>query len=138
MLVGSNVFFKDIDGFVSKDVDILELVDNPTDFKYIRQFRGNNKCVFQWKKMNADEFIEISLKRGVPMEIGKFLVPEFVQVIGFNIDHLKKLQVLADNLDDKHKYEKIIYDAYIENNTFELSEEQRKLAYSEYLLYREN
>lgn len=26
MLVGSNVFFKDIEGFTSKDTDILELV----------------------------------------------------------------------------------------------------------------
>lgn len=47
MLVGSNVFFKDIDEFKSKDTDILELVDNPTNFKYYRQFKFKDKCVFQ-------------------------------------------------------------------------------------------
>ena len=30
MLVGSNVFFKDIEGFTSKDIDILEFVDENT------------------------------------------------------------------------------------------------------------
>ena len=47
MLVGSNVFFKDIEGFKSKDTDILELVDNPANFKYCRQFKFKDKCVFQ-------------------------------------------------------------------------------------------
>ena len=51
MLVGSNVFFKDIEGFTSKDIDILEFVDNPTDFKNVRQFKFPDKCVFQWRKM---------------------------------------------------------------------------------------
>lgn len=33
MLVGSNAFFKDIKGFNSKDIDILELVGDTTNFK---------------------------------------------------------------------------------------------------------
>ena len=60
MLVGSNVFFKDIKGFNSKDIDILELVDNPTNFKYLRQFRFKDKCVFQWKRMTPEKFIEVT------------------------------------------------------------------------------
>lgn len=43
MLIGSNVFFKDIEGFTSKDIDILEFVDNPTDFKNVRQFKFLNQ-----------------------------------------------------------------------------------------------
>lgn len=50
MLVGSNVFFKDIEGFTSKDTDILEFVDNSADFKNVRQFKFPDKCVFQWRK----------------------------------------------------------------------------------------
>ena len=51
------------------------------------------------------------------MQIVKFLVPEFVQEIGFTIEHLKKLKPLAEKLEGRHKYAKVIYDAYIENGS---------------------
>lgn len=136
MLVGSNVFFKDIEGFTSKDTDILEFVDNPTDFKIIRQFKFSNKCIFQWKKMDINELINITLSRNFPMEIGKFLVPEFINEFHLSIDDLKKLQPLVDILDDKHKYEKVIYDSYLSNNDFYLTDEQLQKAYNEYKKYR--
>lgn len=56
------------------------------------------------------------------MQLGKFLVPTFIEAIGFTIDDLKKLQPLLDNLDDKHKYEKVIYNTYIQNNDFTLTD----------------
>lgn len=136
MLVGSNVFFKDIEGFNSKDTDILELVDNPTDFKYLRQFRFKDKCVFQWKRMTPEKFIEVTLQNNTPMEIGKFLVPEFIKEIGITIDHLKQLSFLIEHLDDNHKYEKVIYDLYMTNNDFILTDEQLNEAYNTYLKYR--
>lgn len=136
MLVGSNVFFKDIEGFNSKDIDILELVDNPTDFKYLRQFRFKDKCIFQWKRMTPEKFIEVTLQNNTPMEIGKFLVPDFIKEIGITIDHLKQLSVLIEHLDDNHKYEKVIYDSYIANNDFILTDEQLNEAYNTYLKYR--
>ena len=136
MLVGSNVFFKDIKGFNSKDIDILELVDNPTDFKYLRQFRFKDKCVFQWKRMTPEKFIEVTLQNNTPMEIGKFLVPDFIKEIGITIDHLKQLSFLIEHLDDHHKYEKVIYDSYIANNDFTLTDEQLNEAYKMYLKYR--
>lgn len=136
MLVGSNVFFKDIEGFKSKDIDILELVDNPAGFKYQRQFRFKDKCVFQWKRMTPEEFIEVTLQNNTPMEIGKFLVPDFIEEIGITIDHLKQLSFLIERLDDHHKYEKVIYDSYIANNDFTLTDEQLNEAYNTYLKYR--
>ena len=66
------------------------------------------------------------------MQLGKFLIPTFIEAIGFAIEDLKKLQPLADNLDDKHKYEKVIYDSYIQNNDFTLTDEQLQKAYLEY------
>lgn len=66
------------------------------------------------------------------MQLGKFLIPTFIEAIGFTIEDLKKLQPLADNLDDKHKYEKVIYDSYIQNNDFTLTDEQLQKAYLEY------
>lgn len=136
MLVGSNVFFKDIKGFNSKDTDILELVDNPTDFKYLRQFRFKDKCVFQWRNMPVDEFIDAELLMNVPMSVCKFLCPEFIKLKGLTIEQLKRLQPLVDNMDEKHMYLKTIYDFYITNNDFTLSEQQLNDAYKMYLKYR--
>ena len=136
MLVGSTVFFKDIEGFTSKDIDILEFVDNPTDFKNVRQFKFPNKCVFQWRKMPIDELIDITLFRNFPMEIGKFLVPEFIKEFKLSIDDLKRLEPIIAKLDDKHKYEEVIYNSYIKNNDFYLTDKQLKNAYEIYLKYR--
>ena len=136
MLVGSNVFFKDIEGFTSKDIDILEFVDDPTDFKNVRQFKFPNKCVFQWRKMPIDELIDITLFRNFPMEIGKFLVPEFIKEFKLSIDDLKRLEPIIAKLDDKHKYEEVIYNAYLENNDFMLTDKQKQKAYSVYNKYR--
>ena len=136
MLVGSNAFFKDIEGFTSKDIDILEFVDNPTDFKNVRQFKFPHKCVFQWRKMPVNELIDITLFRNFPMEIGKFLVPEFIKEFKLSIDDLKRLEPIIAKLDDKHKYEEVIYNAYLENNDFVLTDEQRQKAYKMYNKYR--
>ena len=39
-------------------------------------------------------------------------------------------------MDNNHAYEKIIYDSYIENNDFYLTESQLNRAYKEYKKYR--
>lgn len=130
--VGSTAFFSNIDGFSSKDTDWVELIDNPTEFRYYLQLSGMNRCIFKWKRMTADEFVEYSLSKGHPMFIGKFLVPEFVKEIGFTINHLRKLKPIMDNIDEKHTYEKVIYDAYIDNNDFILTSEQLCEAYKVY------
>ena len=69
------------------------------------------------------------------MVVGKFLVPEFCTAIGFTIEDLPKLAPLVERLDDKHMYEKVIYESYLENHAFELTIEQRDRAYS---MYRES
>ena len=96
MIVGSNAFFRSIDGFVSKDTDILELIDKPIGFKIFRQIKFPNKCVFQWKRMSPQEFIDVTIKNNTPMEVGKFLVQEFNNEIGFTIDDLKQLDLLIN------------------------------------------
>ena len=67
------------------------------------------------------------------MVIGKFLVPEFCNEIGFSIEDLPKLTPLIEKLDKKHKYEEIIFNSYLQNGDFILSEEQREKAYFSYL-----
>ena len=136
MIIGSTYFFKDIEGFKSKDLVTLEIIENPKEFKYSYQLTARVRCIFKWKKMTPEEFIQVSLSRNCPMELGKFLVPEFCKEIGFTINDLKQLQILRNTLDNKHKYEAIIFDAYIENNDFYLTDEQLSSAYEEYKKYR--
>lgn len=66
------------------------------------------------------------------MAICKFLSPEFAEYLNMNIDDLKKLNKLSERMDDKHYYLKMIFDYYIENNGFFLTNEQREAAYKEY------
>ena len=135
-MVGSSVFFNEIEGFQSKDRDYVILVEKPVGYDFVRQTTSSKACIFEWRKMSPERFVEYSLHRGPAMQIGKFLVPEFVQEIGFTIEHLKALKPLAEKLDERHKYEKVIYDSYIENGSFELTEEQRSKAYEQYKLAR--
>ncbi len=137
IIVGSTYFFKDIEGFKSKDIDRVVLTDNPVGFKDTRQTSGIGSCLFEWRKMTADEFVEFTLASKLPMSVGKFLVKEFCDEIGFTIKHLKKLAPQFNKLDDKHKYEKVIFDSIIENDSWELTDEQINNAYEEYKKYRD-
>lgn len=66
------------------------------------------------------------------MCVGKFLVPEFAKYLNVSIDDLKMLQPLIDSIDEMHEYERIIYNAYIQNNGFFLTEDQLQTAYDTY------
>ena len=136
-LMGSSYFFSCYDDFTSKDIDELELVES-SDFKYIRQLTGKRKCLFQLKICPSKEgYIDYALQSNLGMVIGKFLIPEFCDTIGFTIDDLPRLRSLVDKLDEQHKYEEIIFDSYIENGSFTLTDEQRAKAYKSYKESRE-
>lgn len=132
ILIGSKYFFSCYDDFEGSDIDELELIET-NEFKQVRQFTGQGKCLFQLKKHdNKDDYIEWALTSNLGMVIGKFLVPEFCSAIGFTIDDLPRLAPLLDRLRDKHEYEKIIYHSYLENGSFTLTDEQRDRAYKSY------
>lgn len=133
-LVGSQYFFKSFSDFVPKDLDELILEENPKDYKIKMQITGKGKCLFKWRKLKPQQFIEYTK---LPMELGKFLVKEVCQEIGFTIEHLKQLKPIVDKLDEKHLYEKVIWESYIENNDFHLTNEQLQMAYEEYKKYRQ-
>ncbi len=138
ILVGSTYFFKNIEGFKSKDIDRVVLIDNPVGFKNVRQTSGSGSCLFEWRRMSADEFVDFTLNSKLPMSVGKFLVKEFCDQVGFTIEHLKQLAPQFDKLDDKHKYEKILFDSILSNNSWTLTDEQLQAAYEEYKQYRSN
>jgi len=137
ILVGSSAFFNEIEGFQPKDRDYVILVSNPVGFTYARQTSFSDKyCLFEWKKMSVDEFIKHTLDTKLPMTAGKFLIPEFNKQIGFTITDLKRLEPVFERIDKKHTYEKIIFDAYIENNDFVLTDDQLAAAYTSYTTAR--
>lgn len=133
--VGSQYFFSSFHDFMGMDVDEVEFEEKPKLYRDFMQFRkrDKSKCLFLWRKMTPDEFVEYTLRSKLPMEIGKFLVPEVAEYLGFTIEHLKRLAPVVDRLDEKHMYEKVIYDSYVENGAFFLTEEQRNKAYQVYV-----
>lgn len=132
ILMGSQYFFSCYEDFKSKDIDEIEIIET-NNFKYMRQLTGQGKCLFQLRKQETtDDYINYALQCNLGMVIGKFLIPEFCQEIGLTINDLPKLKPLIDKLDDKHKYEEIIFDSYIENGSFTLTDEQRERAYKSY------
>lgn len=135
--IGSNVFFKDYDDYVIKDYDMLCIMDNwLLETTNVINSKKDKNDIFYFKDMTLEEFIEDTLTCKTPLRVGKFLIPEFVEYIHMTIKDLQKLEQRFDELDDKHKYEKVIYDSYIKNNSFTLTDEQRQRAYAEYKKYR--
>jgi len=135
-LMGSKYFFDCFKDYNSHDTDYIVLEDDPKDYKYVKNIRGNGLDIFYWRRLSPSEFISLTLSNETPMQVGKFLIPEVVEALGFTIDDLRQLGPLFKRLDDKHKYEKIIYDSYLKNNNFSLTGEQRLKAYLEYRKYR--
>lgn len=137
MITGSYYFFKDYTDFKPKDIDYIEIVDPKGEFKFSKHtYIINEKCIFYTNKFLTKEELIDHYKNHIPMTICKFLTKEFADYFNITIEDLKQLSHMIDNLDDKHKYLKIIYNAYIENNDYKLTNEQRDNAYSEYKKYR--
>ena len=136
ILIGSTYFFSEYDDFASKDIDEIQIIDT-SEFEQMRQITGRGKCLFQMRRhQSKEDYIDWALKSQIGMVIGKFLVPEFCEAIGFTVDDLPKLEALITKLDDKHKYEEIIFNSYIDNGNFTLTKEQRDLAYQSYKMTR--
>ena len=118
--------------FKPHDLDLLEFIETK-EFKHIRHICGQGKCIFQLNRhTNKNEYINWALQSNLGMVIGKFLIPEVAKEMNLEISDLYQLSPLIAKLDDKHKYEEIIYNSYLENKDFILTEEQRLKAYQSY------
>ena len=133
IIIGSSVFFEGIEGYKAKDKDIMCIQPKPLPRGlHVLNMKKEGEDIFFWSPLSKEEWIEDTLTCGVPMRAGKFLVPQFVEYLGFTIEDLKRLEDAFNDMDEGHRYEKIIYDAYIKNGGFFLTEEQRMKAYEEY------
>ena len=132
--MGSSYFFDRYDDYKIKDNDEWHIVD---EFIFpnrvcmnMKLFDGND--IFIFKNTDKQEYINDVYESGVNMKVGKFLIPEFNKYINFTIDDLKSLQPIFDNMDKKHTYERVIFESYLKNGDFFLTDEQRMEAYKEY------
>ena len=130
-ITGSNYFFRGLPGFQPHDIDYMVIEDDPS-YKHMMNIRGGGIDEFRFRKKTPDEFIDYTLSGGVPMSVCRFLVREFCLDFGVTIEHLKRLQPLVDQMDEKHLYLKYIYEKYIEHNDFILTDSERLEAYEIY------
>jgi len=131
--IGSSVFFKDyFTEYVEKDQDELQIMDTFLPKTNVLNLKDGKKDVFFWRNMDKEGFITDTLSSNLPMRAGKFLVKEFTDYLGFTIDDLKRLGPMFERMDERHTYEKIIYESYVQNGDFYLTDEQRLRAFNEY------
>lgn len=137
ILVGSRAFFDGCEGFRSKDRDYLELVENPTGFKWRREQSLRGVCTFSYKLEPVADMVRRTLESGDALLVGKFLVPEVAETIGATVADIMPLEALLPKLDKKHEYVAAIFNAVKQNGSFELTDEQRAAAYEIYKQARE-
>jgi len=130
--IGSSYFFDEFGDYVLKDSDELNIMDEFIVEGNVLNTKKGGRDIFFYRQLDKDTFIEDTLGCGVPMRAGKFLIPEFAEYLGMTVNDLKKLKPAFDRMDEKHTYEKIIYDAYLENGGFFLTDKQLNEAYEEY------
>ena len=137
--IGSSIFFSEYSDYKLKDIDWVAIFDIfPFEGKKMIKVKIGIDDIFIYKSnITKQDFIDELYSTNVIMKVGKFLSSEFCKHFNITIKDLKSLEQFFDKLDDKHKYEKLIYKAYIENNDFILTQEQRDNAYQEYKKYRE-
>lgn len=136
--IGSGAFFKNFPDYVEKDRDFLVLCEKELiPGKLIINMRKDKDDVFFMWNCGKDELIRRhSGFTFSPMAAGKFLVPEVIQELGIQISDLEILRNVVERLDDKHSYEKVIYNSYIENGNTNLTPEQLEKAWEEYKKWR--
>ena len=130
--IGSKVFFGEYADYDSKDDDVLYVMEGWNMKQNVININRGGIDRFFIKDAPKQVLIQEALTDNIPMRVGKFLVPAFAEYLGMTIEDLKMLQPLIDSLDEEHSYEKLIYDAYIENEGFSLTEAQRDGAYGRY------
>ena len=138
ILIGSSVFFNEYNDFIPHDIDYVLFEEHPQLYKTFAYIKTKTEDIFAYKQMSKDEFLQYELEhcKKAKMAVGKLLVTELVKYMNITIDDLKKFKFAIDEIQEKHSYEKIIYDAFIKNNDFILTQEQRDKAYQEYKKYR--
>lgn len=131
--VGSNYFFSCYENFKSKDIDEIEIIpeDADVDFNFLRYTHSTAHCLFEIKKSDKYKDWVLGNARN-NLHIASFFIPEFCKEMGYTLKDLSDVSVRLSQLSPNHQYYRAIYNAYIENGSFTLTDEQRDAAYKIY------
>jgi hypothetical protein len=132
ILAGSRYFFDQIEGFNPGDTDYILIVDDLNVFK--KHIHKNYTCYFLYRLSTIKNTVSYLIAKNSPLGCTSLLYPEFANYIGLTIEKLSdnNLYNLFKQLPFKHQYLNFIYNSYIENNGFYLTDEQRMYAYNLY------
>ena len=133
-LTGSKYFFGNCEGYepTITDTDYIEIIEN-ADFRRIRLIHDENGFeVYQWALRPKAQIFEEFEHFPNSTAVCSLLVPEFNEVFGITYLDLIKVENVINNLTGKLSYYKVIYDAYMKNGSFVLTDEQRQAAYEVY------
>jgi hypothetical protein len=139
ILVGSRAFFDGIPDFKPHDSDWVEFYDtSEVSFQYKNVLKAGSDCVFQLVRRPKQQRIDYALAHERPFSLCMFLVPRICKEFGMDLHDLEMLRPMRENLNYRHLYLGIIFDAYMENGSMTLTDNQRTHAYIEYMKARNN
>ena len=130
--VGSKAFFSQYEDFEPSDNDFVEIHDDADVDFWVTNEDGEH--IFHFKRMSKIEFIDFECNRArkFPLVVSKFIVPELIEHFGINLEDLFICMSLFNNIDRRHQYVKFIFECYLKNSDFILTDEQRDEAYNMY------
>ena len=116
-------------------IDKITLVDTTINgwWKFIDVI--NNVNYFEWQKHTLNEWIDKLTSTNDNIRVSTFLVPDFINQIKGNLtieEYLNKIKPLFNNLEDKYSWVVYVYNAYVNNKAFVLTNAQRESAYKMY------
>lgn len=133
-LTGSKYFFKNCEGYnpETTDTDYIEVLET-NEFLRTRLIHDENGYeIHQWKLKPKSEIFEDLEHKPNSLAVCALLIPEFNEAFGITFLDLVKVENNVNNLTGKYSYYKVIYDAYMKNGSFVLTDEQRQAAYEVY------
>lgn len=134
--VGSSAFFSQYEDFKPSDNDFVEFHDDAEVDFWVTDEDGEH--IFHFRNMEKIEFIKFEFNRSknLPLVVSKFIVPEIIEYLGITIEDLITFIGVFDGISKKHKYVKFIFECYLKNGDFTLTNEQRDEAYYMYKVVR--
>lgn len=132
--VGSRAFFSKYEDFEPNDNDFVEIHDVADIDFWVTKEDGEH--IFHFRRMEKNDFIafEFHRSKNLSMIVSKFVVPEIVEFFEITLEDLIPFIEIFKHIDRKHKYVKYIFECYLDNANFTLTDKQRDEAYR---LYKE-
>lgn len=136
-LAGLQCFFSKFEDYVMHDTDYVIIVDDAEkDYKHTYD-KANKIDYFYWKRNTPEWHVEFMLReRSFALDCARLLVPDVAKELNVTITQLKRLEPvirrIVKEVGQAYEYYEIIYDAYVANDAFMLTDDQLKAAYESY------